>query len=336
MRRTAASAAILLLGLSACGGSSSSPTATPETTTTAPATTAAVTSAASTATTRAPAVEAIPAPMDAGELEEIALRLLEVLDGHAAAWKSGDPDAVRGYWGDGTIHEDTGFGVLLAGDELLEMPESFFREFPDFDWEVTEAFISADVVLDVSEAWGVGLRGVEFSPDDPMLEIDRTEIEEDGTIGRWTLYYGLNTWESWGGNPSRMEAARALIEAYRAAWETGDPTVVAALYSDDAVRTDGLFGLDASGPAEIADFAARFAEANPGAAFTAGVGFSDTRRTARDREQVGSTFEIEVPTVGGESCTVRMAVILTADGGSIVAEEVFWEPESLLACGWSD
>jgi len=155
-------------------------------------------------------------------------------------------------------------------------------------------------------------------------------VEQDGTLGRWTLFYGLETYEAWNANRTRMDAAESLLEQYRAAWESGDPARMRALYANGAVRVDTLFDVEHATAEEIARYAAEFAGAHPGIAIAPAEAFGDNRRAITNPERVGSSFTI----VDG-SCTVRMAVILTADAGLITDEEVFWDPDTLLECGWA-
>ena len=51
-------------------------------------------------------------------------------------------------------------------------------------------------------------------------------------------------------------ALKAMVDRYIAAWSSRDPKAVAALYSHDAVFTDSLLGLSATGADEIGDLAA--------------------------------------------------------------------------------
>jgi hypothetical protein len=268
-------------------------------------------------------------------LVELTDRLLAVLDGHMQAWEDQDVEAILAYWGNETVHEDAGFGVELSGAELTEMPAGFFVTFPGFGWKVTDVFVANDVVLDISDGWGVSLRGQDFTEDQPMIEVDRTEVTDDGTLGRWTRYYGLATYELWNANRTRMEAAYSLIEAYRAAWTSPDPSTLASIYAPDATRTDSLFGQTQTGADEIAGFAAAFAAANPGAELRTGLGFSDNRRAVTNPERIGSVFTIDLVDAAGDPCTVRMAVILAVAEGMIFHEEVFWNADSLIACDWA-
>lgn len=292
----------------------------------------ATTSSAPPTSSTAPVIESAPVrpPIDAVTLQAEADRLTRVVDGHIAAWQAQDADLIRSFWGPDTIHEDTGFGVLLSGDELFAMPDGFFLNIPDFAWEITEILVSTGVALEVSNGWNVQLKAYAFTQEVPLHEIDRYEVDATGTLGRWTLLYGLDTYELWQASPSRMAVAYDLLDAYAAAWQSGDQDQIAALYAPDAVRLDSVFGLELTGVGEIQAHAADFVAWYPNSSLTQRMGFSSNRLSARQPERIGSLFDIDV-----DDCTVTTASILTVLDGLIVNDEVFWDATSLVDCGWA-
>ncbi|HSM01674.1 MAG TPA: nuclear transport factor 2 family protein [Acidimicrobiia bacterium] len=275
-----------------------------------------------------------PVAIDAAELETISSHVSGVVLGHGDAWARADVDAILAFWDDETIHEDTGFNQLLTGEALFAMPDGFDADYPDFRWDHVDLFVSRDAAIDVTAGWGVTLKGIEFTEAEAMGEIDRIEVDADGTIGRWTIFYDLATWEVWRSPPFRLEDALRVIGSYEEAWESGDVEAVRSLYASDAERRDTLLGTGGSVD-DAARFAAAFFEAYPAASLQPGVAFADSRQTsARPGERVGSVFEIGLGP--DESCSLRMAVLFELDGDAITAEEVFWDPDSLVECGWAE
>jgi len=272
-------------------------------------------------------------PIDLESLVRIVDHLEGTLVGFATAWTAHDSEGVLSSFGDHTIHEDTGFGLLITGADL-----DAFGEFEESDhtvWSMNEVFVADGVALDVSEAWDLDLSGHRFTADDPLYEIDRTEVLPDGTIGRWTLFYSLETYAAWHAPESRIAAARDVVDGYRRAWQSRDASRVEALYTDDAVRVDSLFGRVAAGSDEIGAEASVLFDRSRGTSFVPGVVFADNRRSLLSPERVGATMDVAVESLDGETCTVRMAVILTVLDGLITHEEVFWNADSLIACGWA-
>lgn len=265
----------------------------------------------------------------ASEVAATAGILLDVVEAHAAAWMSRDPAAVLALYDDQTVHDDSLFGVVLQGDELFAMPTSFFSDFPGYRVRVVDVFVRPGVALEFSEGSGITLRGVTFTEDEPMREVDRIEVGDDGLLGRWSLLYGLDMWEIWGAPGFRMDAATEVLAAHAAAWAAPDPAAFAALYSSDAERVDDLVGLSGTGSGVIHDLAVRLAGLTGDVAQT--WSFADSRTAAAEVEIVGAVYRVTT----SAGCGVRFATLLTVSGGVIEHEEIFWDPDALVACGWA-
>lgn len=274
-------------------------------------------------------------PIDAGELQAEAALVSGTVTGHVAAWTDHDPDAIRSYWDDETVHEDTGFLVEISAPDLYAMPDGFFDAYPDFQWEVDQVFVASDVALAVTRGWDIELRGLNFVEDDPLWEFDRIEVDPHGRLGRWTLFYGLTTYRAWSALDSRLDDAESLVRAYAEAWGSGDSASVAALYTADARRVDSLFGVELEGVDAIETHAEQFSSWLSDAALTARFIFSDTRLGFRDPERIGAVFTLRGVDADGSACDIDMAVILSSTEGKVIHDEVFWDADSLLACGWA-
>lgn len=274
-------------------------------------------------------------PIDAGDLRAEAALLAETVTGHVAAWMKHDPEEIRSYWDAETVHEDTGFLVELTGPQLFTMPDGFFDGYPDFQWTVDQVFVADGVALAATSAWAIDLRDFSFSEAVPLREIDRIEVDPDGTLGRWTLFYDLDAYREWHALDSRLDEAESLVRSYADAWGSGDPKQVIALYAPDARRVDSLFGVDLEGADAIEAHAERFSSWYPDAALTDRLIFSDTRLGFEEPERIGAVLTMHGAGADGSDCAVDMAVILSSSEGSIVHEEVFWDADSLLACGWA-
>lgn len=280
----------------------------------------AATSTTSTATVAPLIVEA--------ELAGIVDHLEMIVEGHTAAWAAQDVEAILSYYDDDTIHDDSLFGVLLQGQDLYDMPADFVAGYDGYQSRVLEVFVARSVALVIDEGWGMTLRGTTFTEETPMLEADRIEVDDDGTLGRWSLYYDLDLWEAWGSPTFRMEPAREIVADWIAAWDSGDPAAFGNLYDAGAERMDTLLGTSATGPAEIAAVAADLAG---DASVTRSFEFSDSRKAAGDRDIVGAVVEFALP----DGCVVRSVALLTAADGLVEHEEIFWDADSLIGCGWA-
>lgn len=306
---------VLFLGLTSCADDMTATTTT------------AVPVPASAATT--PVTTTMAPLVAAADVEEMAAFLRAVVEAHAAAWMSGDPSSVLALYDGDTVHDDSLFGVLLQGEELFAMPRSFFADFPGYGVRVVDVFVRPGVALEFSEGYGVTLRGIAFTEDEPMREVDRIEVGDDGLLGRWSLLYGLDMWEIWGAPGFRMDAATEVLAAHAAAWAAPDPAAFAALYSSNAERVDDLVGLSGTGSGVIHDLAVRLAGLTGDVAQT--WSFADSRTAAAEVEIVGAVYRVTT----SAGCGVRFATLLTVSGGVIEHEEIFWDPDALLACGWA-
>jgi hypothetical protein len=283
------------------------------------------------AATSRPTTTTVPEPpvVDAQTLEGLFTHLDTVVRAHAEAWTAQDVDAILAFYDAETVHDDSLFGVWLQGDDLFAMPQGFIDGFGDYRSRVTDVMIRPGVALVFDEGFGMTLRGVEFTEDAPMLEVDRIEVDDDGILGTWSLWYDLEMWELWGSPGFRMAIASNVLDAYEASWSSADPDVIVAMYSAGAERVDGLVGTSAVGPVAIAAVAAELA--GDGVDLVPGARFSDSRKAAADVDVIGSVFELVQP----DGCSIRTAVVLTVEGGLISHEEAFWDADSLVECGWA-
>jgi len=322
VRRILGAVSVLCLLLAACGDGGSASTTAPVTITT---------TTAATATTTAPR----RAPIAAADLEALAGRLTPIVQAHAAAWDARDVEAILALYTPETVFEDTGFGDLISGEELPGFLRGVFISAPRMRFRLTDLFVGREGAVAVDDWYDLTLSSHQFTEDDPIVEADRFDISE-GKIVHWTLYYSLATYETWGGGlESRMADATTLLEGYAAAWSSGSPDQVADLYAPDAVRQDTLFDDTEEGPGAIAAFAADFFAWYPGVTWAQTLGFSDSRNSVREPEQVGAVFDVTVPTADG-TCPVRIAVILTASNGKILDERLYYDPETLTTCDLAD
>ena len=60
-------------------------------------------------------------------------------------------------------------------------------------------------------------------------------------------------------------------------------------------------------------------------------------RAFRDKAQVvGSSYRIEVTDTSGEACAVEAVMLLHVLNGKIVQEDLYYELNSLVQCGWAE
>jgi len=274
-------------------------------------------------------------PASAAEVERIARAFEAVVVASTDAWfpagLPGDVEAIRLLYTDDIVHHDETFDAHIVGiEDVMEMASNFVN-FP-MEAEVTARFIGAEDGLALEEMWGLSLRGHQFTRDDPLLEVDLLETR-DGLISHWTLFYGLNSIDSFkaADTPSTDEA-RTLLASYASLWSSGDLSMVGELYALNAIREDTIFGERQEGREAVTSFADSFFASYPGAEWDLLVPFGDG---TEDDPATGGVFAITVGGAGEETCEVQAAVLVETSEDHIVHESVYYDADSLIACGWA-
>lgn len=274
------------------------------------------------------AVRQLPSADDIGTLAAA----FEALNGRGAeAWNSHDAGLIKELYADDIVHADRTTGAHIEGiDDVRSMAFGVVTAFPKMATRITGQFIGSNGGLAVTEIGNVQLGGFQFTEDDPIIEVDLLETRGD-RISDWTLFYAADTLEKWrAASPEHLEAASALLSSYGAAWSSGDPSSVGVLYAPYAVREDSVFAESQEGRAAIETYASHFFDWYPGAAWDLVLPFGDS---AADPTMMGGIFAV-TPEAQGESCQVLAAVLLEASDGQVTHESMYYEPESLIKCGW--
>ena len=107
---------------------------------------------------------------------------------------------------------------------------------------------------------------------------------------------------------------------------------VAVLYSNDAMRIDTLFQEKQEGQEDLTSFAEIFFAWYPEAQWTLLQSFGEWNGEA---PLIGGTYAIEVTDSTKQPCEVLVAVLLQTSEGKITNEDLYYEPDSLIKCGWA-
>jgi len=267
------------------------------------------------------------------EIERIASKFKTITDAKVEAWNSGDIEAIQALYTDNIVFIDTTFGDHLVGiDAVMAMAREFVSGFPLLRRKATNHFISREGSLAVYDYWGFQLGPTEFTPDDPMLLTFLLETHDD-LISYWTLFYGLETMEKARlTSKEQLDRARMLLLSYCSAWSSGNPNTIAALYTNDAVRKDTIFGEFLEGSEAISFFSETFFAWYPDAKWTLLQAFGEGKG---ETPTIGGTYSVMVNDSANQPCEVHIAVLLQAPEGKINHESLYYEPDSLIKCGWA-
>ena len=82
----------------------------------------------------------------------------------------------------------------------------------------------------------------------------------------------------------------------------------------------------------MSSFARSFFAWYPGARWTLLQTFGEW---AGESPTIGGTYKVEVSDATNQPCEVLVAVILQASEGKITPEALYYEPASIIKCGWA-
>ena len=140
--------------------------------------------------------------------------------------------------------------------EVVARWDGFVQEYPDYSARTAGGFLDLSSAAFLTEV-GVPPEMAATLPDGFLHELRVFRFTEDltATARVFELWYGLEDQEA--GQSGCLvpdgcgSEVRDLVDRYLAAWSSGDPARISALYRDDATFADGLLGAEASGAADI-------------------------------------------------------------------------------------
>jgi hypothetical protein len=259
IRRTLGFLLLPALLLTACGGGDD------EAQSSASAATTPTPTAATTTTPSAPATT--PPTSAAVTTSQAGLSVAELQQ-----WR-GDATAVADvYWG---AWPDTAIVERLADDVAFSMPSdgdfiegksavgsmlrTFIGYYASAEPSVEAMFLSGDAAAyRIDFPSGLWPPWTAEPPDHPPFVILDVFRFRDTTITDYEVWLEDETLEMAEYGCFAIEGCpegQAIVDHYIAAWTSGDIDQIAAIYADDAVFTDSLFGIEAVGPEEIGGLA---------------------------------------------------------------------------------
>ncbi len=325
-RCTLACIILLLLGTASC---QSAPAPAPTATSVPPT------------VTPAPTATAVPRPpISAADVQAIAAPFDKVSKAYTEAWNSHDTKNMAPVLTDDVLYYEAGnepmetSAISLIGTNWIVLHDS-----PDLQDRQAGLFVNRDSAFAIWEMWNYAKDVLPSSPEDPIRGYNWYTLR-DGKIASMWLFWEpefmiANTKSEAGGGARFYEE---VLQGYEQAWSSGDPQAVVALYAPDAARHDALFGDDQTGPSSIQKSAASFFAWYPGVRFERLQSFQLALSTP---VKVGGVYVIHALDRAGKSCNVRAIILLEApiledsSAGKLINEWLFYEPDSLIACGWA-
>lgn len=279
-----------------------------------------------------------PEPLPALDADEVAQKggsCQAIYQGHIAAWDTRDGQNLRQVYTEDIVHFD-GRPLYVDIDGVVEMADFMFQLFPDWGMAAGDTYISQDQCFGTWINWGV----FGFTQEDPGREYDLLETRGD-KISHWTLYYDQKFHSAFDFEEIDVVDADFLAH-FAAAWSSGDVAQVEALYTEDASLEDTLYNVSISGNQAIAQYAKQVFNQSPGASWEVLETFAESKAKFPYEEEYpfsaqGGVFGINVNDPQGNRCQIRAVVVLTPnDDGLIFSQSVFYNAETLVACGWAE
>jgi len=274
-------------------------------------------------------------PLSSEEITKRAEAFEAVVAKNAEAWNAKDLDAIQA-----VLTKDIHFVDVSAGDnfkgisQVMTMARIFCGMFPDLQRQATSHYIGVEEGMAIYDYWGWRIGARQYTREDPFIYVFLYKTQGD-LISEWHLFEGIEVLETHFLKETGSIETRSIISSYASAWSSGDTKAVAEMYAKDAVRRDALFEESQQGPKAIQSFAESFFTWYPNAKWITLEMFGEKK--FRDKPQaVGSSFKIEVTDTAGEVCEIEAVVLLHVLEGMILQEDIYYEPDSLIQCGWAE
>jgi len=198
---------------------------------------------------------------------------------------------------------------------------------PQYEERLVERFIGREDWVGATQYWNANV----FTKEHPGWEYDQIRIR-NGRTYYWRLFYDPEYLANEG-----VTLDTQLLQDYAAAWSSGDPQKVAAFYPQAAEREDALFGDLQQGRDAIRAFSTDFFTWYPGVSVELLRPFGETLSneiTSDPKIMLGGIFAVHVKKADGSPCDVLMLVLLETDKSGVVGERLYYNADSIIACGW--
>jgi ketosteroid isomerase-like protein len=259
--------------------------------------------------------------VSADEVKKLSTVLDQLSDKAIQAYNSHDLDQVRQvYTEDVLVYESN--EKCNGVDCMLHTADWIFSNAPQFGIQKRgDAYISGEDGFLQQDF-------LNFSaiPENPIIHSFVWVKPQEGKASYWRSFVSSDFFTS-----REMPFDPTILNDYTTAWSSGDAQTVADLYNTDAVREDSLFGENQQGSSAMKDFAADFVNKYPGISLELLQSFGETGEV----KTLGGVYAMHVTDQNSKPCDVQALIVLEPNNGKISKETVFYQPDSLIACGWA-
>lgn len=279
----------------------------------------------------APTPTTIPRPpLSADEVKTLATEFERITNAHLQSWANRDYDQMRQVYTEDIVHHDLNAEPFKGVSSVISMAQLFLYYFPDYKNRLVSTFVGHDDGFYVEDSWG-------WAPEDYMINVFSSDHPlknymwmtlRDGKFSYWWLFYDEEVFSA--GN---LPFDRKLLQDYADAWSSGNSEAIASLYTPEAIRQDTLFSENEQGNSAIKAFATHFFAWYPAVHLTLLETFGEYPKVIKR----GGIYTVSVSNTSGQPCDVNMLVLLESDESQqkIAHEWLFYNADSLIACGWA-
>lgn len=276
-------------------------------------------------TTIPPTPTTIPRPpLSADEVKTIAAEFERVSSAHVDAWNKHDKNLfIILYRYNITYHED-GIAPMGTGERVFWLTSYVLSHWPDHEMRSVDTFIGREDGFDTVEIWNWQVATKEH----PFTGYYWYTLR-NGQISDLWLFWGSEAFTRFFIPEMDATFTDKPLQDYASAWSSGDLETVTSLYATDVVRQDSLYREIQQGSSAVKEFAADFFAWYPGVRLELLQSFK-----LDESRMTGGVYAIHVTDQAGKPCDVRAVILLELSENKITKEWVFYNADSLIACGW--
>jgi hypothetical protein len=267
-------------------------------------------------------------PLLADEVKTISAEFERVSKAHIDAWNKHDTGLITQLYTDDIKYYEVGNIPNITGiNGMLDILNMVFSGNPDYAASIEDTFIGHEDGFIFYKMWNWAERPQE----NPLLAFDRYILREGKIAEYWIFWDAKALAESFSGWQGAELDPKPLLD-YASAWSSGDPKTVANMYSPYVERQDTLFGYDQQNSNAVKEFAADFFAWYPGVRLELLDSFKLRNSTPTF---IGGMYAIHVTDQAGKPCDVHAIILLETIPDQIIKEWMYYNADSLIACGWA-
>jgi len=267
-------------------------------------------------------------PLSAEEVKTIATEFERVSKAHIDAWNKHDVGLITQLYTDDIKYYEQGNYPNGTGiSEMVDLINNVFSGNPDYAASIKDTFIGREDGFIYYKMWNWAERPKES----PLLSFDQYKLRE-GKIAEYWIFWDAKAVKDLNLTWPGAEFDPKQLQNYASTWSSGDPEAVASLYSPYVERQDTLFGYDQQESNAVKGFAADFFAWYPGVRLELLDSF---KLRYSDPILMGGMYAFHVSDHAGKPCDVRAIILIKLLRDKIKNEWLFYNSDSLIACGWA-